>query len=114
MAKLFECSPEMVEATAKRNSSLQGAYLIMAARALGLVRSTPMARPSRLDLCSPKPKPGAISTAAGARLALTAARLLHVGRFADLGAAGQPSLVGSLGDGVLWNGVIPRRSLRLE
>jgi 3-hydroxypropanoate dehydrogenase len=27
---------ELVEATAKRNSSLQGAYLIMAARALGL------------------------------------------------------------------------------
>jgi 3-hydroxypropanoate dehydrogenase len=36
MAKLFESSPEMVEVTAKRNSSLQGAYLIMAARALGL------------------------------------------------------------------------------
>jgi len=36
MAKLFENSPEMVESTAKRNSSLQGAYLIMAARALGL------------------------------------------------------------------------------
>jgi 3-hydroxypropanoate dehydrogenase len=36
MAKLFESSPEMVEATAKRNSTLQGAYLIMAARALGL------------------------------------------------------------------------------
>src|ERR1700693_1414793 len=36
MAKLFESSPELVEATAKRNSSLQGAYLIMAARALGL------------------------------------------------------------------------------
>ena len=36
MAKLFESSPEMVEITAKRNSSLQGAYLIMAARALGL------------------------------------------------------------------------------
>ena len=28
--------PEMAEATAKRNSSLQGAYLILAARALGL------------------------------------------------------------------------------
>src|SRR6202163_3896777 len=28
MAKLFESSPEMVEATAQRNSSLQGAYLI--------------------------------------------------------------------------------------
>ena len=36
MAKLFESNPEMVEATAQRNSSLQGAYLIMAARALGL------------------------------------------------------------------------------
>jgi 3-hydroxypropanoate dehydrogenase len=36
MAKLFENSPETVEVTAKRNSSLQGAYLIMAARALGL------------------------------------------------------------------------------
>jgi len=36
MAKMFESNPAMVEATAKRNSSLQGAYLIMAARALGL------------------------------------------------------------------------------
>ena len=36
MAGLFENNPEMVESTAKRNSSLQGAYLIMAARALGL------------------------------------------------------------------------------
>jgi 3-hydroxypropanoate dehydrogenase len=36
MAKMFESNPELVEATAKRNSSLQGAYLIMAARALGL------------------------------------------------------------------------------
>src|SRR6202158_3346955 len=36
MAKLFESNPELVEATAKRNSSLQGAYLIMAARGLGL------------------------------------------------------------------------------
>ena len=36
MAKLFEGNPELVEATAKRNSSLQGAYLILAARALGL------------------------------------------------------------------------------
>src|SRR2546426_9168180 len=34
MAKLFEGNPELVEITAKRNSSLQGAYLIMAARAL--------------------------------------------------------------------------------
>src|SRR5260221_6499541 len=36
IAKLFEGNAEMVETTAKRNSSLQGAYLIMAARALGL------------------------------------------------------------------------------
>ena len=36
MAKLFASNPELVETTAKRNSSLQGAYLIMAARALGL------------------------------------------------------------------------------
>jgi 3-hydroxypropanoate dehydrogenase len=36
MKQLFEGNPELVEATAKRNSSLQGAYLIMAARALGL------------------------------------------------------------------------------
>jgi 3-hydroxypropanoate dehydrogenase len=36
MVKLFESNAEMVEATAKRNSSLQGAYLILAARALGL------------------------------------------------------------------------------
>jgi 3-hydroxypropanoate dehydrogenase len=36
MATLFETSPELIEATAKRNSSLQGAYMIMAARALGL------------------------------------------------------------------------------
>src|SRR6478736_7989619 len=36
MAALFASNPELVESTAKRNSSLQGAYLIMAARALGL------------------------------------------------------------------------------
>ncbi|MFL5606042.1 MAG: malonic semialdehyde reductase [Gemmatimonadaceae bacterium] len=36
MAKLYESNAEMVETTAKRNSSLQGAYMIMAARALGL------------------------------------------------------------------------------
>jgi 3-hydroxypropanoate dehydrogenase len=36
MAKLFESNAELVETTAKRNSSLQGAYLIIAARALGL------------------------------------------------------------------------------
>jgi 3-hydroxypropanoate dehydrogenase len=36
MAKLFETNPSLIEETAKRNSSLQGAYLIMAARALGL------------------------------------------------------------------------------
>jgi len=32
----FVGKPEMIDATALRNSSLQGAYLIMAARALGL------------------------------------------------------------------------------
>ena len=36
MAALFMSNPELSDATAKRNSSLQGAYLIMAARALGL------------------------------------------------------------------------------
>jgi 3-hydroxypropanoate dehydrogenase len=36
MTKLFESSPELVEATAKRNSTLQGAYMMLAARALGL------------------------------------------------------------------------------
>ena len=36
MARLFQNNAEMVESTARRNSSLQGAYLIMAARALGL------------------------------------------------------------------------------
>ncbi|HEX9483144.1 MAG TPA: malonic semialdehyde reductase [Gemmatimonadaceae bacterium] len=36
MAKHFQNNPDMVETTAKRNSSLQGAYLILAARALGL------------------------------------------------------------------------------
>ncbi len=33
---LFRNSPESVEVTARRNSSLQGAYLIMAARSIGL------------------------------------------------------------------------------
>jgi 3-hydroxypropanoate dehydrogenase len=32
----FAASPELVESTARRNSSLQGAYLILAARSLGL------------------------------------------------------------------------------
>jgi 3-hydroxypropanoate dehydrogenase len=36
MAKLFEDNPQLVVATARRNSSLQGAYMMMAARALGL------------------------------------------------------------------------------
>src|SRR5437660_9114140 len=36
MVGLFQGNPELAESTAKRNSSLQGAYLIMAARALGL------------------------------------------------------------------------------
>lgn len=33
---LFDANPAMAEATATRNSSMQGAYLILAARALGL------------------------------------------------------------------------------
>jgi 3-hydroxypropanoate dehydrogenase len=36
MRDYFAQNPQLVEATAKRNSSLQGAYLMMAARALGL------------------------------------------------------------------------------
>jgi 3-hydroxypropanoate dehydrogenase len=36
MRDRFAANPELVEITARRNSSLQGAYLIMAARALGL------------------------------------------------------------------------------
>jgi 3-hydroxypropanoate dehydrogenase len=34
--ELFASSPQLVEATARRNSSLQGAYLMLAARSLGL------------------------------------------------------------------------------
>jgi len=36
MRNLFASNPQLVEETAKRNSSLQGAYLIVAARSLGL------------------------------------------------------------------------------
>jgi 3-hydroxypropanoate dehydrogenase len=36
MRDLFAANPQLIEVTAKRNSSLQGAYLIIAARALGL------------------------------------------------------------------------------
>jgi 3-hydroxypropanoate dehydrogenase len=36
MRDLFAANPQLVEVTAKRNSSLQGAYLIIAARAMGL------------------------------------------------------------------------------
>jgi len=36
MAELFAKNPQLVEATARRNSTLQGAYMMMAARALGL------------------------------------------------------------------------------
>jgi 3-hydroxypropanoate dehydrogenase len=36
MRELFASSPQLVETTARRNSSLQGAYMILAARALGL------------------------------------------------------------------------------
>jgi len=36
MHDVFAKNPQLIENTAKRNSSLQGAYLILAARALGL------------------------------------------------------------------------------
>ncbi len=36
MRNLFVSNPQLVEETARRNSSLQGAYLIIAARSLGL------------------------------------------------------------------------------
>jgi len=36
MRDVFANNPQLVEVTAKRNSSLQGAYLMLAARALGL------------------------------------------------------------------------------
>jgi 3-hydroxypropanoate dehydrogenase len=36
MKQLFENNPQLIEVTAQRNSTLQGAYLILAARALGL------------------------------------------------------------------------------
>lgn len=36
MRAMFAANPQLVEVTAKRNSSLQGAYLMVAARALGL------------------------------------------------------------------------------
>jgi 3-hydroxypropanoate dehydrogenase len=36
MGQLYANNPQLVETTARRNSSLQGAYLFMAARALGL------------------------------------------------------------------------------
>lgn len=36
MRGLFAANPQLVEETAKRNSALQGAYLIIAARSLGL------------------------------------------------------------------------------
>ena len=35
MRSVFANNPRLIETTAKRNSSLQGAYLIMAARAIG-------------------------------------------------------------------------------
>ncbi len=36
MAQMFATNPQVVEETAKRNSTLQGAYMMLAARALGL------------------------------------------------------------------------------
>ena len=35
-ASLFENSPDLAEVTARRNATLQGAYFMLAARALGL------------------------------------------------------------------------------
>ena len=36
MPQLYATNPQLVETTARRNSSLQGAYMLLAARALGL------------------------------------------------------------------------------
>ena len=36
MRKMFASNPQLVETTARRNSTLQGAYFMLAARALGL------------------------------------------------------------------------------
>jgi 3-hydroxypropanoate dehydrogenase len=36
MRDMFMNNPQLIEETAKRNSALQGAYMIIAARALGL------------------------------------------------------------------------------
>jgi 3-hydroxypropanoate dehydrogenase len=36
MRDMFVNNPQLIEETAKRNSALQGAYMIIAARALGL------------------------------------------------------------------------------
>jgi 3-hydroxypropanoate dehydrogenase len=36
ISEVFAQNPQLIENTAKRNSSLQGAYLMLAARALGL------------------------------------------------------------------------------
>jgi 3-hydroxypropanoate dehydrogenase len=36
MRNLFAANPALIEVTARRNSSLQGAYLMLAARALGI------------------------------------------------------------------------------
>ena len=36
MRDVFAGNPQLIEVTAKRNSALQGAYLMLAARALGL------------------------------------------------------------------------------
>jgi 3-hydroxypropanoate dehydrogenase len=36
MGRLYETNPQLVEVTARRNSTLQGAYMMLAARALGL------------------------------------------------------------------------------
>lgn len=44
MANLYATNPQLVETTARRNSSLQGAYLILAARTLGRPGNDPGGR----------------------------------------------------------------------
>ena len=64
---VFEGKPALIEATAFRNGSLQGAYLIIAARALGLgVGGPPRARGAHVEVddeCDPReerPAPHAV------------------------------------------------------
>ena len=61
---LFAKNPELAESTTKRNSTLQGAYLIIAARILGLD-------------CGPMSGPGGMPGAPGAVLLLPPNRLFR-------------------------------------